>query len=136
MAIPSVLVSLFCVRSALAANRVFGGEAPASRGHEHSGGGIPRWGLGRRWFRRRQGTTLREKWADLLCQRFGVQSSNYWSSTTNADNTTNAWNVNLNNGNVNNDNKGNTNYVWPVRGGEWWFYRPFFDSAMRIYGDV
>ncbi len=49
---------------------------------------------------------------------FGVQSNNYWSSTTYADNTTNAWNVNLNNGNVNNDNKTNTNYVWPVRGGE------------------
>jgi len=72
----------------------------------------------------------------LVVPGVGVQSSNYWSSTTNADNTTNAWNVNLNNGNVNNDNKGNTNYVWPVRGGEWWFYRPFFDSAMRIYRDV
>ena len=48
----------------------------------------------------------------------GVQSSNYWSSTSNADNSDNAWNVNLNNGNVNNDNKTNTNYVWPVRGGE------------------
>ncbi len=45
------------------------------------------------------------------------QSNNYWSSTTNADNTDNAWNVNLNNGNVNNDNKTNTNYVWPVRAG-------------------
>jgi len=48
----------------------------------------------------------------------GVQSNNYWSSTTYAPNTTNAWNVNLNDGNVNNDNKTNTNYVWPVRGGE------------------
>jgi len=47
----------------------------------------------------------------------GVQSNNYWSSTTNANNPNNAWNVNLNNGNVNNDNKNNTNYVWPVRGG-------------------
>lgn len=56
----------------------------------------------------------------------GVQSDNYWSSTTNADNTDNAWNVNLNNGNVNNDNKTNTNYVWPVRGGEWWSCRPVF----------
>jgi len=25
----------------------------------------------------------------------------------------------MNNGNDNNDNKTNTNYVWPVRGGEW-----------------
>ena len=48
----------------------------------------------------------------------GVQSSNYWSSTTNANNTSNAWNVNLNNGNVNNNDKSNNNYVWPVRGGE------------------
>ena len=47
-----------------------------------------------------------------------VQSNNYWSSTTNANNTDNAWNVNLYNGNVNNDNKTNNNYVWPVRGGE------------------
>jgi len=48
----------------------------------------------------------------------GVQSNNYRTSTTNADNTSNAWNVNLNDGNVNNDDKTNTNYVWPVRGGE------------------
>jgi RNA-directed DNA polymerase len=54
----------------------------------------------------------------------GVQSNNYWtrpersSGTTNANNTSNAWNVNLNDGNVNNDDKTNTNYVWPVRGGE------------------
>ena len=48
----------------------------------------------------------------------GVQSNNYWSSTTYAGNTTNAWYVNLNDGNVNTNNKANTNYVWPVRGGE------------------
>lgn len=48
----------------------------------------------------------------------GVQSNNYWSATANADDPSNAWNVNLNNGNVNNDNKTNTNYVWPVRDGE------------------
>jgi len=45
-----------------------------------------------------------------------VQSNNYWSSTTNANNTENAWNVNMNDGNVNNNNKSNNNYVWPVRG--------------------
>jgi Protein of unknown function (DUF1566) len=44
-------------------------------------------------------------------------ASNYWSSTTNSGNPTNAWNVNFNNGNVNNDNKTNTNYVRAVRGG-------------------
>jgi Protein of unknown function (DUF1566) len=47
----------------------------------------------------------------------GVQSAVYWSSTTNADNPDNAWNVNLNDGNTNDDNKDNTNLVWPVRGG-------------------
>ena len=47
-----------------------------------------------------------------------VQSNNYWSSTTNVNNTSNAWNVNFNNGNVNNNNdKSNNNYVWCVRGG-------------------
>jgi len=49
----------------------------------------------------------------------GVVSSFYWSASTNVNNPTNAWDVNLNNGNVNNDNKTNNNYVWPVRGGEW-----------------
>jgi hypothetical protein len=47
----------------------------------------------------------------------GVQSTNYWSSTTNADNPDNAWNVNLNDGNTNANDKDNTNLVWPVRGG-------------------
>jgi hypothetical protein len=45
-----------------------------------------------------------------------VQSNNYWSGSTYAGNTSNAWNVNMNNGNVNNNNKSNNNYVWPVRG--------------------
>jgi hypothetical protein len=47
----------------------------------------------------------------------GVQSTDYWSSTTNADNPDNAWNVNLNDGNTNANDKDNTNLVWPVRGG-------------------
>ena len=46
-----------------------------------------------------------------------VQSSNYWSATTNATDTSNAWNVNFNNGNVNTNDKTNTNYVWCVRAG-------------------
>jgi len=46
-----------------------------------------------------------------------VQSSNYWSATTNANNTSNAWDVNFNNGNVDNDDKDNNNFVWCVRGG-------------------
>ncbi len=55
----------------------------------------------------------REKWADF----YAIQSNNYWSSTTNSNNTTNGWNVNLNNGDVNANDKTNNNYVWPVRGG-------------------
>ncbi len=49
--------------------------------------------------------------------QINVQSSNYWSATTNATNTSNAWDVNFNNGNVDNDDKTNTNFVWCVRGG-------------------
>lgn len=47
-----------------------------------------------------------------------VQSSFYWSSTTGAYNTSNAWFVSLNSGNVNGDFKTPTYYVWPVRGGQ------------------
>jgi len=45
-------------------------------------------------------------------------SSNYWSATTNANNTNNAWNVNFNNGNDNWNNQNNNNYVRAVRGGK------------------
>ncbi len=44
-----------------------------------------------------------------------VFSSNYWSSTTNASNTSNAWNVNFNKGNDNWNDKTNSNYVRCVR---------------------
>ena len=40
---------------------------------------------------------------------------NYWSATTNSNNTTNAWNVDLSNGNTNNNNKTNPNNVRCVR---------------------
>ena len=46
-----------------------------------------------------------------------VRASNYWSSSTNANNPDNAWNVNFDNGNVNNDDKSNTTSVRAVRGG-------------------
>ena len=47
-----------------------------------------------------------------------MQSSDYWSATTNANDATNAWNVNFNDGNVNNNDKSNDdNYAWCVRGG-------------------
>jgi RNA-directed DNA polymerase len=45
-------------------------------------------------------------------------SSYYWSSSTNANNTGNAWNINFNNGNDNNNNKSSAYYVRAVRGGK------------------
>ncbi len=47
-----------------------------------------------------------------------IASSHYWSSTTNASNSSNAWNVNFNNGNDDWNNKTNSNYVRCVRAGE------------------
>lgn len=48
----------------------------------------------------------------------GVQTSNYWSSATNADNTSYAWVVYLNSGYMYGGNKAGSYYVWPVRGGQ------------------
>ncbi|SMP62716.1 Protein of unknown function [Desulfonatronum zhilinae] len=48
----------------------------------------------------------------------GVQSCNYWSSTTSADNTDNAWVVNMLHGFVDTYLKSYTNHVWPVRAGQ------------------
>lgn len=63
-----------------------------------------------------------------------VQSNNYWSSTSNANNTNNAWIVNMWNGNVNNNNKSNNNnYVWPVRSGEWLTPLFSFETLYRNY---
>ena len=60
-------------------------------------------------------------------------SSNYWSSTTNANNPNNAWNVNFNNGNVNNNNKSNNNYVRAVRSGKCSLLS--FESVYKAYVD-
>ena len=46
----------------------------------------------------------------------GVQTHNYWSSTTFAPTTALAWFVYFSNGYVYNTNKTNMRYVWPVRG--------------------
>ena len=63
-----------------------------------------------------------------------MQANNYWSSTSNANNTDNAWIVNMWNGNVNNDNKSNNNnYVWPVRSGEWLPPLLSFENLYRNY---
>ena len=48
----------------------------------------------------------------------GVQTGNYWSSTSNANYTGSAWLVNLSNGSVSYANKTSNYYVWPVRGGQ------------------
>lgn len=48
--------------------------------------------------------------------QINVQSSNYWSATTNAGNASNAWNVNLNDGKVNANDKTNALFAWCVRG--------------------
>lgn len=70
----------------------------------------------------------------------GEMSSNYWSSTTNANNTDNAWNVNFNNGN--NNNKSNSYYVRVVRGGKCsllsfeWVYRAYLDCRKRKRGTM
>jgi hypothetical protein len=48
----------------------------------------------------------------------GVQSYFYWSSTTYADYTANAWGVFLYGGDVCHGYRTGTFYVWPVRGGQ------------------
>jgi hypothetical protein len=47
----------------------------------------------------------------------GTQSSYYWSSTTNAGSTSNAWDMNFADGSVGYSGKVNILYVWCVRGG-------------------
>ena len=54
----------------------------------------------------------------ILNEYLNVTSDNYWSSTTNASDSSNAWNVNFNNGNDNWNDKTNSNYVRCVRSGE------------------
>ncbi len=49
-------------------------------------------------------------------ETLNTATNNYWSSTSYAADSTNAWNVNFNNGNVNANNKTNSNYVRCVRG--------------------
>jgi hypothetical protein len=48
----------------------------------------------------------------------GVQSSNYWSSSTYANDTTYAWGVYFNDAAVYNNFKSYSLYVWCVRGGQ------------------
>ena len=48
----------------------------------------------------------------------GVQSYFYWSSTTRASLTDDAWRVRLSDGIVSPSDKPGMYYVWPVRGGQ------------------
>ncbi|HIJ84859.1 MAG TPA: DUF1566 domain-containing protein [Magnetococcales bacterium] len=48
----------------------------------------------------------------------GVQTTFYWSSSTNAKYTSNAWYVHIGNDSVYNHAKTPSHYVWPVRGGQ------------------
>ena len=48
----------------------------------------------------------------------GVQSSNYWSSTTDENDPSSAWCVFLRYGAVKGNDKMGPGYVWPVRGGQ------------------
>lgn len=49
---------------------------------------------------------------------FAGYASNFWSSSPNANNSNNAWNVNFNNGNANRNNRNNNQQVRLVRSGE------------------
>ncbi|MEA2051050.1 MAG: DUF1566 domain-containing protein [Campylobacterota bacterium] len=53
----------------------------------------------------------------LIFKENNLTSSNYWSSSPNVSNSSNAWNVNFKNGNSNNNNKTNKNYVRCARAG-------------------
>jgi hypothetical protein len=61
-----------------------------------------------------------------------VQTNWYWSSSTYSGDSSNAWNVNMNDGNANNNDKTNNNYVWPVRGGEWTPHAPYDLAQLRL----
>jgi len=65
--------------------------------------------------------------------RTNTVSDNYWSSTSNPNNTDNALNANFNNGNLNNNNKTNSNYVRAVRGGKCLTSVPLYPSRR---GDI
>ncbi len=56
-------------------------------------------------------------WEEEMRAFTGIQSSPYWSSTTNADYPEGAWDVELNVGDANDDKRNDFN-VWPVRSGQ------------------
>ena len=66
---------------------------------------------------RKPPATIRRDAHGVTTASRATAADNYWSSTTNAGNSSNAWNVNFNDGNVNNDDKNNSLRVRAVRGG-------------------
>ncbi|MBF0537120.1 MAG: DUF1566 domain-containing protein [Nitrospirae bacterium] len=62
-----------------------------------------------------------------------VNYFNYWSSTTGASNTSNAWIVGMADGYVSTNSKTISNYVWPVRAGQ---YGAFDYSAIWSSGQT
>jgi hypothetical protein len=48
----------------------------------------------------------------------GVQSVYYWSSSSSADSTLDAWGVDMGDGDIDGDDKSYNQYVWPVRSGQ------------------
>jgi hypothetical protein len=47
----------------------------------------------------------------------GVQAVYYWSSSSSADSTSDAWGVDMGDGDIDGDDKSYSQYVWPVRSG-------------------
>ncbi len=71
--------------------------------------------LGQTGMNRGAGATVMD--ASVAANTVGNGSA-FWSSSPNALNADNAWNVHFNNGNSNNNNRTNTKQVRLVRGGE------------------
>lgn len=70
---------------------------------------------------------------------YNVQEDFYWSGTTYAHDTANAWNMLMNDGSVN-GYKGTkasySHYVWPVRSGQYWPFDDFLISVSPKFGAV
>ncbi len=64
-----------------------------------------------------------------------VQSSFYWSASTSANNTSNAWAVNFFDGGVFSGDKSLSGFVWCVRGADrgWTLSDLSLDTALRAY---
>jgi hypothetical protein len=59
----------------------------------------------------------RKLWVFISVISIKEIATNFWSSSPNANNSSNAWQLNFNNGNDNNNNRNNSNRVRLVRFG-------------------